>query len=319
MLQSNKNKSIIEKVNWMILFTLIVFRYISSKLVKWLIATYHIKLTNVETFLISDFFIILIPLLFVLINRINIFKFIQFKLLKPFDILLSIGMAFAMSPLMSIINWTSLLFFDLGTKAIAQNSVDLPLWLQLLIIAVGPGIIEELIFRGVTFHAYRPNGLLGATLYSAIFFALAHGNMNQFLYTIFMGFVMALEVEATGSIFASMITHFTLNGSSVLVQYGLKALQNSLPKPESTTVVLDETLYFFGGVFAGQTLLMAVGGVVLAYIIFKTMLKRSGRTDYFTYQIYRGFGPQNNERFVTEPYIMAAGFIVLLMLNLALS
>ena len=64
---------------------------------------------------------------------------------------------------------------------------------------------------------------------------------------------------------------------------------------------------------------MAVGGVVLAYIIFKTMLKRSGRTDYFTYQIYRGFGPQNNERFVTEPYIMAAGFIVLLMLNLALS
>lgn len=162
MLQSNKNKSIIEKVNWMILFTLIVFRYISSKLVKWLIATYHIKLTNVETFLISDFFIILIPLLFVLINRINIFKFIQFKLLKPFDILLSIGMAFAMSPLMSIINWTSLLFFDLGTKAIAQNSVDLPLWLQLLIIAVGPGIIEELIFRGVTFHAYRPNGLLGA-------------------------------------------------------------------------------------------------------------------------------------------------------------
>ena len=40
-------------------------------------------------------------------------------------------------------------------------------------------------------------------------------NVNQFIYAFFMGVIFALIIEATDTILASVIVHFTINGSSL--------------------------------------------------------------------------------------------------------
>ncbi len=93
----------------------------------------------------------------------------------------------------------------------------LPLWSRLLIIAVTPALVEELLFRGLIFSGLRRWGLGPALGLSALLFALLHPPLQLFIPIFTMGIIFGIVVWRTGSIFCSMIVHALNNGLMVII------------------------------------------------------------------------------------------------------
>ena len=89
----------------------------------------------------------------------------------------------------------------------------------LLILAVLPGVSEELIFRGYIFGVLRKRSFMCALIMSTLSFAIIHGNFNQAVYTALFGVLLCLIREISGSVFPCMVCHTLFNSVSVCHLY----------------------------------------------------------------------------------------------------
>ncbi len=86
------------------------------------------------------------------------------------------------------------------------------------VIALAPGIGEELVMRGVLLPALvAPFGPLGAVLASAALFAGIHFDPYRFLFTLTIGIVLGALRLRTGSLWPPIVAHVTLNTLTFLV------------------------------------------------------------------------------------------------------
>jgi len=89
---------------------------------------------------------------------------------------------------------------------------QMPLWQLLLFLAIMPGILEELAFRGVLLHGLRKVfGPVGICLMVGAIFGIFHVSLFRLLPTAYLGVVFAAVVLLTGSIFPVMLWHFANN------------------------------------------------------------------------------------------------------------
>jgi membrane protease YdiL (CAAX protease family) len=94
----------------------------------------------------------------------------------------------------------------------------LDLVVSLGVIAVLPGLCEELVVRGVLLPSLaRPLGALGAVASSAFLFAAMHLDPYRFLFTFTVGFVLGLLRLRTGSLWPPVLAHVTLNALTFAV------------------------------------------------------------------------------------------------------
>ena len=94
---------------------------------------------------------------------------------------------------------------------------QMPLWQLLLFIAVMPGILEELAFRGVLLHGLRKVlGPVGICLKVGAIFGIFHVSLFRLLPTAYLGVVFAAVVLLTGSIFPVMLWHFLNNAIGIV-------------------------------------------------------------------------------------------------------
>lgn len=84
-------------------------------------------------------------------------------------------------------------------------------------VAVMPALVEEFMFRGILLHKLRKYGDGFAVLCSSLIFGLIHGNLVQIPFAFIVGLALGFIVIKTGSIIPSMIVHFIVNCSSVLI------------------------------------------------------------------------------------------------------
>jgi sodium transport system permease protein len=111
----------------------------------------------------------------------------------------------------------------LRTFAETINQPGLPTWQMLLWIAVLPGIIEELPFRGLLVYGLRsklkPWALIPVV---GIIFGMFHITLFRLLPTAFLGMLLTAVVLATGSIFPAMLWHAMNNGLAlILTRHGI--------------------------------------------------------------------------------------------------
>lgn len=108
-----------------------------------------------------------------------------------------------------------------------------PLWAILLVVAVMPGIGEELLFRGFLYGSLREKfsergkrgepgggsvrGLIWAILITSLVFGLFHMSLIKLLPTALLGASFAWIVYRTGSLYVSMCCHFLNNAVSMLL------------------------------------------------------------------------------------------------------
>ena len=105
--------------------------------------------------------------------------------------------------------------------------------LSLVIIAVLPGLLEELVVRGGLLpslaSAIPP---AAAVLISAALFAAMHADVYRFLFTFTIGIVLGFVRLSTGSLWSSVLAHATLNAVTfVIAPYVDDPSQAYVPQP----------------------------------------------------------------------------------------
>lgn len=268
--------------------------------------------------MIETYAFMLVPVvLFLCIANINPARKFPWRVLKPLDVVLSLLFGYMLLPLVIFLNYISMFLVE---NHLQDTTTELyttyPFLMQLLLMAVIPAVVEEFIFRGIFYHSYRKNGVLGAAVLSGLGFGLFHMNFNQFLYAFVLGIVLALLVEATSSLYSSMLAHFAINSYSLIVM-------NLMPEEmleESESALENQALsgaeMTAANVMAGIMLaVMAIGFGAVAVAIYKKLAKRNNRYRYMQIKMKQGLHAVNGERFVTVPMVIAiiAGVAVMVL------
>lgn len=277
---------------------LMLFYFIGSMIFSYWINTNGIYVPYHVLIIVSQLLLLLPAGIYIAIFKINIYKCIPYRKIKPLDMLLSLAVGYLLVPITLILNViTSLIFKNYVTDSMSDLTTY-PFLIQILLIAVIPALSEEFLFRGLFYHSYRRNGIVGAAIFSAIAFGVAHFNINQFCYAVVMGVVFAYLVEATGSMWASMLAHFAFNTYSITM---MKVFEIFGVDAENANINIISIVG------------MAFVGIVLTKIIIDYMAKRNGKYNMIRYQNHFGVVSYHNERFATIPYIVTVVVIILYM------
>lgn len=226
--------------------------------VPYLLAPFLEGVTYYTALLLAQILLQFPVVIYLAVTGTNPLKLISFKLFHPGAALLVILMTYCVLPLTSLVNLISMLFVENALTDMSEVIIQNSFWLDLLFIAVIPALSEEFAFRGVIFHTLKKHGMWFAVVCSALFFGMMHLNFNQFSYTFVIGIVMALAVLATGSIWGSVLVHFTLNANSVLLMKAMESLTQILPDTQAGSAEILEQ--------AGEAAL-STGDLLLAIIV----------------------------------------------------
>lgn len=250
---------------------------------------------------------VLIPvLLYCLKRKISLKELIPHRKMDLITALLVVVITYLMYPVMVVLNAITLLFTESAMTGVQMEMMDYNPVFYTLIIAVLPACIEELTFRGVLFQSYRKKRVFTAILLSAFLFGCMHMNFNQFLYAFVMGIFVAFLVEGTGSIYSSMLAHFVLNFTGVIITTVLKFLNSkqdisAITQPTGNFLQGDkaQVVVLLMGILAWA--LIAIGTMAGAVAIYIYVCKRNGRWE----QLKEIFKKKKEERMITIPLVIA--------------
>lgn len=211
---------------------------------------------------------------------------LQVKKFRISTFFLSLLVLITASPMASVLNVLSQLFVSNEvSNAVFDITKSVPAWLGILVIGCLPGFIEETIYRGILFTAFRKRSVLTGIVISALSFGLMHGNFNQIPYAIYLGVIFALLVEATGSLVSTMILHMLFNAVNTayiyimpkfyewMGQYATEYAEVDIEAAMEQTVEKSQLLWM-----AGSMLPLALSGLVLTFLLLRAIAKRNGRT-----------------------------------------
>lgn len=206
-------------------------------------------------------------------------ELLGFHKIKISTSLMVILFTFLVMPLTSTINSISMLFVDNAVNAISDDVLKMPFPVMLFMIGIFAPFSEEFIFRGIIFRGYKNSGsVLQAIIWSAVLFGMMHLNFNQAAYAIAMGIMCALIVEASGSLWSSVIVHMVFNTPSVCVMYLAEFFQPGYYSDgKAEEALTNEDLI----ALIGPELFMAVIGVALAVCVLVWIAKNENRSEHF--------------------------------------
>ena len=151
-------------------------------------------------------------------------------------------LSFLILPAVWLISGISSLFVENNIPEFLGSFEAPPLWLMLLAIAVTPGIVEEVVFRGYVQSTQRRQDVKKIVLMNGLFFAIIHFNAHQFFYTFALGAVFAYMVYYTKNIWAGIIPHFIVNGVNVLISHSVSGANGYVPEAAAGPT-LGESMY----------------------------------------------------------------------------
>lgn len=290
-----------------ILFLIMVFVHIGVVLCLSILHVVGIKsdLTTNQSLLLSQLLILLPTFIYLLLTKTNPIKLIRWKRIDLPTIFMVILFTFLTMPLITFINALSMLFSQNNVMALTEKMTTNPFGLNLLLMAIIPAISEEFVFRGVLFHTYRKDSVLYGVIISGIVFGLMHLNFNQFSYAFVLGIIFALIIEATGSIFATIIAHFVINGNSVVWMTISDKMLNVMGQSsqEIQSQMTPEYLMMIAGVYG----IIAIGTTALAIGVYIWIAKHCNRENHLraVFMIQKGSDRFSIKRVISIPLIIS--------------
>jgi len=249
--------------------------------------------------LLSGQVLLLVPsIIYLLNNKQTLKETLHFKKINMVNMILIILISFAVQPLMLFLSSIGVLFFDNSISEIITQMNSLPLIVLVLLIGVTPAICEELVMRGIFFSGYKNININMAALINGLFFGMLHFNLQQFLYAFALGFLFAYLVYITGSIFSSVIAHFTINSSQVIFQRltleKASELGTNLDSIATVTFIQKLGLVFYTYVFTTITIPFLI-------LIFYSLLKYN--KERINQNIILNL--EENKNIINGPFILA--------------
>lgn len=187
--------------------------------------------------LINEFVMILGSVaIFCVVKKVNIKE--TFRINKPGIVpmlliaAISVPAYFVAAMLNNIILYILQFIGDIPAQSIPVPQNLTELLIGILIIAVSPGICEEVMHRGLLLRAYEKRGSYKAVVFVSIYFGIFHFDITNLLGPIFLGLIIGYYVIRTNSIFAGIFAHFINNTIAEVLQY----LYRNQPTPDKITV-----------------------------------------------------------------------------------
>lgn len=293
-----------KKVNWaffcmillnMALYALIFICYTQG------IAMFNIGIMS--SLLISQAILVSPALLFLLFSRKktetgHLNEMLGFHKIKISSFFMVLLFTYLIMPMSTALNAISMLFVDNTVNAISGEVLQMPFPVMLFMIGILGPFCEEFVFRGVIFRGYKNSGaVFWSIFWSALLFGLMHLNFNQAAYAIALGVMFALLVEATGSLWSSVIAHMVFNSHEVCLMYLVELIPSELTGPE--VELTQETLL----AAIGPYLLIAAVATPLAVCVLVWLSKNEKRQVQFCSICARR--KEKKEAMVSIPLIFA--------------
>lgn len=237
-----------KKTNWLF-FTIIGVHF--AVLLFLSIMGESISFTMLQNCIVSELIILVPALLFLAAGRKNWNDSLGFRRVKCTTLLMTVLFTYLCMPLVTVLNAITMLFADNAVASMQDGIYEVGFPLMLLLIGIYGPFCEEFVFRGVIFRGYQKSGsTFWAIVLSSFLFGLMHLNINQAVYALVLGIFMALLVEATGSLWSSVLCHIVFNSNQVVLMFLMQKLQGA-----SYGQLLDETQ----DVMNAELLLPAIG------------------------------------------------------------
>ncbi len=170
--------------------------------------------------LITEYVLILLPnLLYLKFMNKPLKESLSLRIVSPKQILFTFLSVVTAYPIAVFLNFLMMLLVN-SVSDVVPTGVPIPSsWTEYIIgifvIAITPGICEEVMFRGTLLSAYRELGDKKALLLTSFLFGIFHFNLLNFAGPAFLGLVLGIIFLKTKSLFAAMFGH-VLNNSLAL-------------------------------------------------------------------------------------------------------
>lgn len=174
----------------------------------------------------TQLILILLPVLFVLrVLKLNPKETLRLKAPKLQELALIPFIAIPAAIIVSLLSQLINSIFPFPPEYLEQLGklfkLDIPVWQQILIISILPGICEEILFRGFMVRFYESHGTKVAIVVSAVLFATFHLDPFRFLPVLVLGLLLGWLTLRSGSIINSMFSHALNNGLALfLISFG---------------------------------------------------------------------------------------------------
>lgn len=268
-----------------------------------------LNITDIRLMLaINHIIVFILPaIIYLLFTKQSLKKVLRLNKLNMKDSILVICLAFVCQPIMIFFSLISQFFFKNEIGSFVEQIVGTPYWILLLLIAVLPAITEEITIRGIVLSGYDNKNTYLACIVSGLLFGIMHLDPQQFLYATALGFILALVVRITNSIFASVIMHFIINGTSITIQ----KIASFLPSNIDSELSLNGILLGEKITLAFQYGCVAVLFSYLAYLLIKKLRKNNIKRGILNKDIF--YGKENKEN-VFNIYFISIIIIYLLVM-----
>lgn len=198
--------------------------YLFIGILFWLIGSVVQSREIYSGLLITEYLILLLPnLMYLKLMGFSLKKVLRLNKISLKQIGYIVLITIFAYPIAIFVNFIMIMFLtyfgDPIVDTIPMAETSMMYFYSLFVIALAPGICEEIMFRGTIMSAYGSLGKKKAIIYSAILFGGFHFNLQNLLGPIALGIVLGMTTYKTNSIYAGMIGHTLSNGIAVTIGY----------------------------------------------------------------------------------------------------
>lgn len=280
-----------------------------------------LQITNPVAEIVVSVFVYALPaIVYLCICGSNPVQALRIKKLKISNVFLLILFSYLIMPVISLINALSLVFSEnVISDTVTKITTGYPLIIGIVTVGVLPAIFEESVYRGVLYNEYRKVNPKIAIVLSALLFGLLHQNLNQFSYAFVLGIIFALVIEATDSILSTMIIHFIINTSSVVMNYLLPKALKLMEQLYGSDVFDAEAMYETAMESTDKVvmiqsafslLLPALIAGVLAFLVYRTIAKNEDRYEEVKKIFHRNDSESRWMDFVSIPLLIGVAICI---------
>lgn len=229
----------------------------------------------------TEYIIIFLPVILAgKILNVDLKSALKLNPIKGRTILRIMGLSFLILPTVALVNLipiTILSFFDkVMIPSIPTPDSPSSFAVSFFIIAISPGICEEVFFRGMILNAYETsfNKKTGAII-AAVMFGIFHFNIQNLFGPIIIGLTAAYIMQVTNSLYAAIALHMTNNGLAVISDY-----LTSLYSPEAMDTAAATAELNANSMTLVMTVLM-LGAIAFIGLFFARLLIKGLKRDIF--------------------------------------
>ncbi len=278
--------NIVKKTSALFLATVAVYLLVILS-----ISLLGVSLNDTVSYVLPEF-LIMLPSLFFVLKEPEVAGEVHFKFLNLKTFLCCLVMPLVIYPIVTLLSYITSFSGNVVEESV-ENATSISLPLALLYVAIIPAICEEYVFRGLIYHGLRRRSIFWAIFASALLFGLMHLNLNQFAYAFVIGIALAILVEITDSLLASMIVHGLFNSISVFMSYAsnyinAKEAENTfgeMSSVSSTLLTIYTVCFYFSAVVGSVLVLICMLRYIArkngTFIKLKAVFSKIGRTKFW--------------------------------------